>query len=183
MNPTPETLGKAKGKISAAASPVQKRRAFLCDMYVQYINSCLRIAIATVPVAKCSFKGLTYAGCVDTRTRARGGSFLHLRLHFYRALLNPSCQDFFLQRPVAAGCCQLLNFPLASRRAAQLLHFSRVYAQDPALPLCFCSAKVSSPARSSGAIALVDGSSGRFVIIKLLLVRIRCKTGHESNIS
>lgn len=60
--------------------------------------------------AKCSFKGLTYAACVDTCTQLGGESFLPSLLHFYWTLPNSLCQNFFLQRSVAVGCCQPLNF-------------------------------------------------------------------------
>lgn len=110
MNPTPETLGKAKGKISSNCQSSSETESFSMR-YVRTVHKFMPAYCHSYCfTAKCSFKGLTYAGCVDTRTQPGGESFLPSLLHFYWTLPNSLCQDFFLQRSVAMGCCQPPNF-------------------------------------------------------------------------
>lgn len=185
MNPTPETLGKAKGKISSSCQSGSETESFSM-WYVRTVHKFVPAYCHSYCfMAKCSFKGLTYAGCVDTRTQPGGESFLPSLLHF-------------LSDSPKFVCCARISFSkdrwprvaasrwtstLTSCRAAQSLHFPLVYAKDPALPLRFCSGEFFSPARSSGAIVHGDGGGRGFVIIKLLTVGLQCKTVHESIIS
>lgn len=97
MNPTPETLGKAMGKISSSCQSGSERESFSV-WYIRTVHKFMsEYCHSYCFVAKCSFTGLTYAGCVDTCTRPWGGSFLHQSLHFHQAPLQPACQDFLLQ--------------------------------------------------------------------------------------
>jgi len=134
MNPTPETLGKAKGKISSSCRSGSETESFS----MRSVHTVHKFVPAYRPsyrfTAKCSFKGLTYAGCVDTRTQPGGESFLPSLLHLYWTLPNSLCQDFFLQRPVAAGCCQPLNFHSRLMLCGTIAPFSP----------CFCEGSRSS---------------------------------------
>lgn len=134
MNPTPETLGKAKGKISSSCQSGSETESFS----MQYVRTVHKFVPAYCHsysfMAKCSFKGLTYAGCVDTRTQPGGESFLPSLLHFYWTLLNSLCQDFFLQRLVAAGCCQPPNFHSRLTSCSTITPFSP----------CLCKGSCSS---------------------------------------
>lgn len=124
MNPTPETLGKAKGKISSSCQSGSETESFsmryVCTVH-KFVPAYCHSYCST---AKCSFKGLTYAGCVDTRTQPGGASFLPSLPHFYWTLPNSLCQDFSLQRSVAVGCCQPPNFHSRPTSCSTIAPFS-----------------------------------------------------------
>lgn len=78
MNPTPETLGKGKGKISSSCQSGSETESFSMR-YVRTVHKSVPAYCHSYCfTAKCSFKGLTYAGCVDTCTQPGGKSFLPL---------------------------------------------------------------------------------------------------------
>lgn len=134
MNPTPETLGKGKGKISSSCQSGSETESFstryVCTVHKSVPAYCHSYCFT----AKCSFKGLTYAGCVDTCTQPGGKSFLLLLLRFCWTLSNLWCQDLFLQRSVAAGCCQPLNFQSCLMLCSTIAPFSP----------CLCKGSCSS---------------------------------------
>lgn len=124
MNPTPETLGKGKGKISSSCQSSSETESF-STRYVHTVHKSVPAYCHSYCFsAKCSFKGLTYAGCVDTCTQPGGKSFLPLLLRFYWNLPNSWCQDLFLQRSAAAGCCQPPNFHSCLMSCSTIASFS-----------------------------------------------------------
>lgn len=134
MNPTPETLGKGKRKISSSCQSGSETESF-STRYVHTVHKSMPAYCHSYCfTAKCSFKGLTYAGCVDTCTQPGGKSFLPLLPRFYWNLPNSWCQDLFLQRSVAAGCCQPLNFHSCLMLCSTIAPFSP----------CLCKGSCSS---------------------------------------
>lgn len=136
MNPTPETLGKAKGKIPSSCQSGSETESFSM-WYVRTVHKFVPAYCHSYCfTAKCSSKGLTYAGCVDTRTQLGGGSFLPSLLHFLLDSPKFVCcaRDFFLQRPVAAGCCQPPNFHSRLTSCSTIAPFSP----------CLCKGSCSS---------------------------------------
>lgn len=135
MNPTPETLGKAKGKISSSCQSSSETESFS--------RRYLRAGHKFVPAychsycfaAKCSFTGLTYAGCVDTRTQPGGERFLPSLLHFYWALPDLLCQDHFLQKTGGGGLLPAAGLPL----------LPHVAQHNRSISPCLCKGSCSSP--------------------------------------
>lgn len=150
MNPTPETFGKGKGKISSSCQSGSETESF-STRYVRTVHkSMLAYCHSYCFTAKCSFKGLTYAACVDTRTQPGGKSFLPLLLRFYWTLPNSWCQDLFLQRSVSVGCCQPPNFHSCLMLCSTIASFSP----------CLCKGSCSSSLfLFRGARALLRSSS------------------------
>lgn len=160
MNPTPETLGKAKGKISSSCQSSSETESFS----MRYVHTVHKFVPAYCHsycfTAKCSFKGLTYAGCVDIRTQPGGKSFLPSLLHFYWTLPNSLCQDFFLQRSVAMGCCQLLNFHSRLTLCSTIAPFSPCLCKGSCSSSLFLFRRVFLATCSSGAVVHGDGGGG-----------------------